>query len=135
MFEHILQFLFYGGTITQHKTQITFFIWMHNHRTKRIIFSIEGHITICILCKHNHRPQDTISFYRRTYHNFYSIQAQSQNTRNNFFYGRTYHIFLWKHNNKSKIKEDETPTCNRMRQRIRCHLENVKQHTLPLIKF
>ena len=58
---------------------------MHNHRTQENFFSMETHNTIFIVIKHNHRPQYTIFRYGRTHHNFNSIQAQSQNTRDNLF--------------------------------------------------
>jgi len=50
------------------------------------------------------KQTQTIFFYRRTYHNFYSIQAQSQNTIDNFFSieGHITTFIILKHNHKTQ---------------------------------
>ena len=54
--------------------------------------------------KHNYKTKQIFFVYRRTYHNFYSFQAQSQNTIDNFF-SIEWHIttfILLKHNHKTQ---------------------------------
>ena len=60
-------------------------IFLYGCITQENFFSMETRNTIFIVIKHNHRPQYIIFRYGRTHHNFNSIQAQSQNTRDNLF--------------------------------------------------